>query len=196
MLKVGVTGGIGSGKTLVCSIIEAMGYSVYYADKEAKSIINTNPKAISVYKKLFGNSIYVNNTLNSKKVASIVFESPELLMQVNNIIHPIVFEHFINWCNFRSHQSIVFKEAAIIFESGANKYLDKVIGVFAPLEQRVKWVTGRDGVGADAVMHRMANQINEEELKALCDYRIYNSTETPLLPQVVEVVKLLSKLDK
>ena len=191
MLRVGVTGGIGSGKSLVCSIIEAMGYPVYHADKEAKFIINTNLKAISVYKKLFGNDIYINGKLNSKKVASVIFESPELLRQVNEVIHPLVFEHFARWCEKHSQHSVVFKEAAIIFESGANKHLDKVIGVFAPLEQRVKWVTTRDGVGTDAVKHRMANQMNEEDLKALCDFRIYNSAETLLLPQVLEVVGVL-----
>lgn len=192
MLRVGVTGGIGSGKSLVCSIIEAMGYPVYHADREAKTIINTNPQVISIYKKLFGSDIYINGTLNSKKVASIIFENADTLRQVNETIHPLVFEHFTNWCKEHQYSSIVFKEAAIIFESGANRHLDKVIGVFAPIEQRIKWVTNRDEVGAEAVRQRMENQMNEEELKPLCDYHIYNSSETLLIPQVVEVVKLLS----
>jgi dephospho-CoA kinase len=192
MLRVGVTGGIGSGKTLVCSILQNMGYPVYNADWEAKQIVNSNPKAIADISKLFGPSIYKNGLLDSKRVALEVFSNPQLLKKLNAIVHPLVFEHFNSWCQAHGNQKIVFKEAAIIFESGANKYLDRVVGVFAPLEQRIKWVVARDRIDEDAVRQRIANQMSDHELKKLCNYHIVNSSEVLLLPQVLGVIELLS----
>jgi dephospho-CoA kinase len=189
MLRVGVTGGIGSGKSLVCSILQNMGYPVYNADWEAKQIVNSNPLAVDQIAKLFGPAIYKNGLLNSKRVALEVFSNPQLLSKLNAIVHPLVFEHFNNWCQAHGNHKIVFKEAAIIFESGANVHLDFVIGVFAPLEQRIKWVVSRDGTNEDAVRQRMANQMSDIELKKLCKYHIENSPDVLLLPQVIGVVE-------
>jgi dephospho-CoA kinase len=189
MLRIGVTGGIGSGKSLVCSILQNMGYPVYNADWEAKQIVNSNPTAIAEISELFGASIYQNGILDSKRVALEVFTNTQSLKELNAIVHPLVFEHFNSWCRAHSNHKIIFKEAAIIFESGASKYLDGVIGVFAPLEQRIKWVVARDQSNEDAVKQRIANQMSDDTLKKLCNYHILNSPDVLLLPQVIGVVE-------
>jgi dephospho-CoA kinase len=191
MLKIGVTGGIGSGKSLVCKIISSMGYPVYNADEEAKSLTNSHPTIVSSVKSLFGDDIYYNGELNRKKVASLVFNNTALLQKLNEIIHPVVEEDFRNWVNKNSHHQLVFQEAAILFESGAYKQLDKTIAVWANQEQRIERVCSRDGVSREEVLNRIANQIGEDELLSRSNFVIKNTELELLTPQIV---KLIGKL--
>ncbi|MGE0078043.1 MAG: dephospho-CoA kinase [Bacteroidales bacterium] len=193
-LRVGITGGIGSGKSTVCSIIETLGYPVYYADLEAKKISETDADVIAAISELFGQDIYVSGKLDRKRLALRVFNDKNLLVGLNSIIHPAVAKYFNEWANRNSQNSIVFEEAAILFESGANKLLDKSILVTAPIDVRIKRVVERDGVTKDDVKQRMANQFSEEKLMELVDFVIYNDGVSLLLPQVLDVIeKLKSK---
>lgn len=195
MLRVGVTGGIGSGKSMVCSIIAAMDYPVYHADSEAKRLINSHPKIIGIYKQLFGDDIYFQGKLNAQKVAGQVFGNALLLEQLNSVVHPLVAEHFENWCELNKESTLVFKEAAILFESGASKHLHRVIGVFAPESVRIQRVISRDGATENEVLKRMANQMTESRLKELCDYSINNTGNDMLLPQVLSIIEQLEGIE-
>ncbi len=197
MLKVGVTGGIGSGKSFVCSVISAMGYHVYNSDEEAKKIVNNNPVVVNSIKKLFGEDIYVKGNLDRKKVAELVFTNRILLEKLNKIVHPEVKRHFDNWLKINSQHRIIFQEAAIIFESGANNYLDKVIGVIAPLETRIRRIKERDGVNKKSILNRIGNQISDNELIQKCDYLIYNNDKELIVPQIQAITeKLTLETDK
>jgi len=194
MLKLGVTGGIGSGKTFVCTIISAMGYPVFNADYEAKMLINNDIRVINAIKNLFGDGIYINGELNRKKVAELVFSNSLMLEKLNSIVHPVVIDYFNQWTNQYSSKSIVVKEAAILFESGANIGLDKVIGVVSPLELRIKRVIERDNTSYEAVLNRIKNQYPQEELIKKCDYIIENDGVNLLLPQIINVIDELEKV--
>jgi len=194
MIKLGVTGGIGSGKTLVCTIISAMGYPVFNADYEAKRLIDNDTRLIDSIKGLFGEEIYINNELNRKRVAELVFTNPLLLEKLNFIVHPAVVEYFNQWVEHFQSKSIVVKEAAILFESGANKGLDKIIGVIAPLDLRIQRVIERDKVSYESVLRRINNQNSQDELIKKCDYIIENDGGKLILPQVVKIIEELEKV--
>ena len=193
MIKVGVTGGIGSGKTLVCSAISAMGYPIYNADSQAKHIVDSDPEVVAAIKNLFGDSIYVDGHLNRKKVSSLVFTDQQLLDKLNGIVHPAVAEHFNSWVLSNRSRSMVVKEAAILFESGAYKGLDKTIVVTAPIEVRIKRIQERDGFDRESIMNRIRNQYPQEELVKLSDYVIENDGVKLILPQIVNVINDILK---
>ncbi len=193
MLKVGVTGGIGSGKTLVCSIISAMGYPVFNADLEARRIIDSDSNVVCSIKKVFGDSIYVNGILNRKEVAKIVFSDPFLLEKLNSIVHPAVAKHFSRWILPYSSRSLVIEEAAILFESGAYRSVDKTIVVTAPNELRMCRVNERDGISRETILGRMNNQLPQEDLVRKCDYIIENDGVQLILPQIVRVINDILK---
>ena len=191
MLRVGVTGGIGSGKSLVCQIIGNMGYPVYNADLEARNLTNTHPFIVSEIKKLFGERIYQKGSLNRKSLAKKVFSNAGLLSKLNDIVHPIGAEHFLKWVDENSNSKLVFKEAAILFESGAFKQVDKTVAVWAPIDLRVERVCKRDGISKADVLQRMYNQISEEELLSRADYVIKNDEKELLVPQIYNLVEQL-----
>lgn len=192
-LKVGITGGIGSGKTTVCKVIEALGYPVYYADVEARKIIETDSDVILAISNLFGNDIYSSGKLDRQRLASLVFNNKELLAKLNGIAHPAVARHFQVWAN-SSSSSIIFKEAAILFESGLNKLLDKTILVVAPEQVRLQRVIDRDNISVDNVKSRMANQATQDELVKLADYLINNDGKELVLPQLLGIIENLKML--
>lgn len=192
-LKVGITGGIGSGKTTVCKVIETLGYSVYYSDIEAKKIIETDSDVILAISDLFGSDIYNSGCLDRKRLASLVFNNKELLAKLNSIVHPAVIEHFQSWTSF-SNSPIIFKEAAILFESGLHKLLDKTILVVAPEQVRLQRVIDRDNVTVDNVKSRMANQASQDELIKLADYIINNDGKELVTPQLIRIIENLKKL--
>jgi len=194
MLKLGVTGGIGSGKTLVCTIISAMGYPVFNADYEAKRLIDNDTRIINSIKDLFGEEIYINNELNRKRVSELVFTNPLLLEKLNFIVHPAVVEYFNQWVKQFQSKSIVVKEAAILFESGANKGLNKIIGVIAPIELRIQRVIDRDKVSYESVLRRINNQYPQDELIKKCDSIIENDGVKLILPQIVKIIEELEKV--
>jgi dephospho-CoA kinase len=187
MLKVGLTGGIGSGKTYVSEIFNHLGIPVYKADNEVHKLFEKNSKIIQLYKEWFGEDIYQDGKLNKKKVAVILFQNDNLLKQINEKVHPVVLEEFNKWADENKESPYVLKEAAIIFETGANKALDFVISVLAPEELRIKRVMQRDQMDAHEVKARIMKQLSEDELIKRSDFTIVNDGKTLLLPQILEI---------
>lgn len=170
---IGLTGGIGSGKSSIAQHIESLGVPVYIADTEAKKILETE-KVIAKVVALFGEEMLDKGKIDKKKIAALVFQDPEKLKKYNNIIHPEVFLHFQDWVKQHENFPIVIKEAAILFESGSYKDCDKIILVTAPKEIRIERVMKRDSVSREAVEQRMAHQWEDDEKKKLSDYIIEN----------------------
>jgi dephospho-CoA kinase len=193
MISVGIAGGIGSGKSMVSNILEAMGYPVYNADLEARNIVDTNNEVIEQIKSLFGSAIFIEGKLDRAKVSKLVFNDKNLLQGLNSIVHPAVAHHFNEWKQSNANVKIVFKEAAILFESGAYKQVDKVVVVVAPQQLRIDRVCQRDGVTPEQVIQRMANQLSDEELVAKSNYVLINDGIRLLLPQVTELVSKILK---
>lgn len=199
-LKVGITGGIGSGKTTVCKVFEFFGIPVYYADERAKAIMAENKQVIKAVRTLFGPEAYQRNgSLNRNYIAAIVFEDKEKLAALNSIVHPAVFEDGENWHRLQKNVPYTIKEAALLFESGGYKTLDKTITVFAPKEVRIKRVMDRDGLSRSAVMSRIKNQMPDEAKKRLTDFVIKNGGTHLIIQQVWQIhheLLALSKLKK
>lgn len=193
-LKVGITGGIGSGKTMVCEAIEALGFPVFYADTQARWIVDSDSEVVARVSEVFGHDIYIAGHLNRKRLAELVFGDAALLAQLNAIVHPAVARHFSDWVSLNANHSIVFEEAAVLFESGANRQMDKTILVAAPVDVRVARVVTRDGVSADEVMRRMANQLPQDELIKMTDFVICNNGERLVMPQLLSVIETLKTM--
>ena len=186
MIKVGVTGGIGSGKTLICEIFERLGIPVFNADVEAKEIYNTDKKVIEQVQQLFGHDIYHQGKLKRDVLAKIIFNDSKALDKVNAIVHPKVREYFIDWTEKQTSEYVI-EEAAILFESNAYLDLDYIINVHARQENRIERVMNRDNISKEQVLSRMKNQLCDEKRMKLADFTIYNDGERMLLPQVIEV---------
>ncbi|HMO61744.1 MAG TPA: dephospho-CoA kinase [Ferruginibacter sp.] len=183
MLKIGITGGIGSGKSTVAKIFEVLGIPVYYADEASKKLLNQNPELKAKITALFGTAAYQNNLLNRSYIAGIVFNQPEKLAQLNAIVHPATIKDAETWMAQQS-STYAIKEAALIFESGSQEQLDAVIGVYAPKAVRLQRVMQRDGISREEVLSRMNRQIDENIKMRLCDYVIYNDEQQLVIPQV------------
>jgi len=184
MLTIGLTGGIGSGKTTVAKIFEVLGIPVYYADEEAKRIMNEDETLRTKIIALFGDEAYSNGVLNRRHISAIVFKDKGKLQQLNAIVHPVTIADSDRW--FRSQTTpYAIKEAALIFESGSNKRLDYVIGVSSPIDLRIKRVMSRDNVSKSEIERRIQNQMSEEEKMKLCDFLIFNDEEQLMIPQVL-----------
>ena len=187
-LLIGLTGGIGSGKTTVAKIFTSLGYPVFNSDTEAKNIVNNNAEAIVEIKRAFGD-VYQDGVLNSKKIANLVFKNKEALQQLNAIVHPKVKTAFENWVSKHKEHNILLKEAAILFETEGYKLLDATILVVAPEKIRIKRVMSRDRIEEEAVKNRIQNQLSDEKKKLLAQYVIVNDDENLLIPQVLEIVQ-------
>lgn len=188
MLKVGITGGIGSGKSTVCNIFAQLGVPVFNADSAAKQLMQTDSELASALKISFGDDVFNSeNELNRKKLAGIVFADKNKLSLLNNLVHPAVAKDFDKWTQIHPGASYVLKEAAILFESGANKGLDYVITVSAPEELRFKRVMKRDTANLEQVKSRAQNQLEEEERNKLSDFTLVNDEQQLLLPQVLKL---------
>jgi dephospho-CoA kinase len=196
MLKVGITGGIGSGKSYVCKVFRMIGVPVFHADKVAQDLLDTHPLLKHTMQDLFGANIYVNDRLNRKKVAEIVFQDKTILEKLNQVVHPLVLESFNNWTKNNSGHPYVLKEAAIIFESGAEQFLDAVINITAPRELRIIRVMKRDKVLRNHVIARMENQLPEEDKLKRADYVIYNDEHSLILPQIINIHNKLQYMAK
>ncbi len=195
MKLIGLTGGIGSGKSLVSSVFYKLGIPIYNADYEAKKLSNSDCIIKNELTKLFGKSIYTNkNEINKKLLSSIIFNDKDALNKVNSIIHPIVRQHFINWTNNYKNKKYIIKEAAIMFESGAYKDMDSIITISAPIDIRIKRVIKRDNVERKQVENRIKNQMNEEERIKKSDYIIYNDEKKLLLAQILKIHNKLYNL--
>lgn len=189
---IGLTGGIGSGKTTIARLFEAEGIPVYIADDEAKKIMIL-PETIQFIGEYFGQEIIVNHQIDKKKLSEIVFNQPEKLKELNKIIHPLVKNHFDNWIKKQS-SSFVIKEAAILFESGSYKYCDKIITVIASEETRIKRVMSRDNCTKEAVLDRIKNQWSDSQKTSKSDYIIENENLSEAKLQFQEILKKLKNL--
>ncbi|MBX6381296.1 MAG: dephospho-CoA kinase [Thermoflavifilum aggregans] len=187
MLKVGITGGIGSGKTTVARIFQLLGIPVYFADEAARRLMHTDPILIGQIKALLGEDAYLpDGTLNRKYVAQRVFQDKQLLEQLNAITHPATIRDAKNWMQ-KQQAPYVIKEAALLFETPAFHDLDRIIVVYAPLTLRLQRVMQRDQVSATEVQRRMHQQISPEIAIRLADEVIYNDEQKPVIPQVLRL---------
>jgi dephospho-CoA kinase len=194
LLAVGVTGNIGSGKTTVCKIFEGLGIDVYYADAMAKRLYQTDLELKDGVVKLFGDASYDSNGELARQVLSdAIYRDPKLREALNTLVHPRVFADFKGWCDQQMAlgKSYVIKEAAILFESGANKTVDLVIGVMAPLSLRLARVIGRDGGNEETVKLRIQSQMPQEDWAERCDYLINNDGNVLLQEQVLIIHEAL-----
>lgn len=193
MLKVGLTGGIGSGKTFVANIFASLGIHIYYADVEAKKLYDTNHTLQQQLRSTFGNRIFERNILNKKALAAIVFSDSNALAKLNALVHPVVEKHFNAWV-IQQNSPYVIQEAAILFESGFNKLMDKTIVVAAPEELRIERIAKRDSISAEEIRKRMQHQLPQAKLTNMASYTITADDATPLLPQVLNIHNRLLKL--
>lgn len=186
MQKIGVTGCIGSGKTMVCKIFEELGIPVYNADERAKHLMTNNLQIISKVKALFGNESYnLNGELNRPHIASLAFNNKMLLDELNKTVHPTVFADFDQWVFAHKNYAYIIKEAALMFETDSYKGLDKFIVVTAPLPLRIIRTIQRDKISEEQVMLRMNNQMSQEEKLTKANFEIMNDEQHSLIAQVV-----------
>lgn len=184
MIKIGITGGIGSGKSIVASLLNLHGIPVYLADTESKILTATSPVIRGKLIALLGKELYTEEgLLNKKLLASYIFSNPEYLKEVNAIIHPEVKRHFTEWAE-RQLSEFCAIESAILFESGFNQTVDKSLMVYAPLELRIGRAMQRDNVSRGEIISRINNQLPDETKKERSDYVIHNDDIQALLPQV------------
>ena len=191
MLKVGLTGGIGSGKSTVAKIFEVLGIPVYYADDAAKQLMNEDEELRAAIIKHFGKESYTYNQLNRTYIASQVFSDEEKLKLLNSLTHPATISHSQKWMK-RQTGPYAVKEAALIFESHSDDHLDYVIGVYAPASVRIRRTMERDRITENEVLKRMARQMDEEEKMQRCDFVIINDEEQLIIPQVLELHRKFS----
>lgn len=190
-IKIGITGGMGSGKTTLSNILKNMGFPVYNTDKAAAEIMKSEEKIISKIKKIFGEDIYdESGILDKKKLASLIFKDVEKLEAVNRLIHPEVMRDFKKWYESRT-EDMVFCESAILFESGWENEFDYILCVTADIDKRIERIRKRDGISREAVMERLKNQMPEKEKCMRSDFILCNN-EVSSLEQ--EVRKLVSQI--
>lgn len=190
MLKVGLTGGLGSGKSTVAKIFETIGIPVYYADDAAKRVMTEDPRVRKSIIEYFGEESYRNNMLNRTYLAAVVFPDPKKIALLNSIVHPATIADAETWMQ-RQSSPYAIKEAALIFESNAYQQLDYVIGVSAPYELRLKRAMERDDLSKEAVDERMSRQMDENEKMKRCDFVLLNDEQELLIPQVLKLHETL-----
>lgn len=192
MLKIGITGGIGSGKTTVCRIFEALDIPVYYADDRAKWLMVNNQQLVSQIKQLLGEQAYLEDgRLDRAYIASVVFQDQEKLSALNQIVHPAVHQDGVAWHAQQKDVPYTLKEAALLFESGGDKMLDKIITVAAPLALRIQRVMKRDQVDENAVMARIDKQWPESDKVERSDFVINNDENASLILQILDIHRQL-----
>jgi dephospho-CoA kinase len=193
MLKVGLTGGIGAGKSTVAHIFEVLGIPVYHADQEAKRLMQTNPLLIEKIRTAFSEKAYVEGILDRKYLSSLVFNDKQKLELLNSIVHPFTIQDGKEWMKKQS-SSYAIKEAALIFESSSQGEFDCIVGVFAPTTLRLHRTIQRDQVEREKVMNRMEKQLDENIKMKLCDHVLINNEQTLLIPQVIALHEKLISL--
>lgn len=189
---IGITGGIGSGKTTAAKYFEALGFPLYNSDQRARMIQNNNPEVIQAIKNVFGDESYTSEGMNRPYIASKTFKDNELLQQLNAIVHPAVFKDFKDWIE-QQNTDFVIKEAAILIESGSYKDCDLIISVIADQEIRITRTIERDGLTREQVEARMKNQLSDEERKEYSDYIIDNSQDLMHLQKQVKNLAAIIK---
>ncbi|MFN5910275.1 MAG: dephospho-CoA kinase [Bacteroidota bacterium] len=190
MKKIGLTGGIGAGKSVVARIILAMGYPVYFSDERAKELTSQHPDIRRELTNLLGKEIYRNGKLDRGKMAALIFEDDTIREGVNKIIHPVVRKDFFDWA-VNQGSDLVFNEAAILFETGAYKRFNANVLVTAPMELRLQRVMNRDNVTREEVLRRIDKQWHDDLKRPLADHVILNDERTPLIVQVEQMLEQL-----
>lgn len=187
-LIIGITGGIGSGKTTVANILKNEGYYVYNSDVEAKKLQNENSVLRSKLIETFGQDIYKSNELDRNKLATIVFSNAELLQKLNAIVHPVVLENFLHWKKLHVKEKYLFLESALLFESKFNLLTDKILLVTSSEHIRIKRVMKRDGVSEEQVKMRIKNQMCEAEILKLVDFVINTDKGPPTINKIKDIM--------
>ena len=195
-LKIGITGGIGSGKSTICKVFKLLEVPVFEADVEAKKLLHSNLNIKNGLVRLYGNDIYTaNNAINRKKLASIIFNNNIELEKVNALIHPEVRNEFEKWLA-QQKKPYIIHEAAILFESGFYKMMDFTILVTAPKDLKIKWVNQRDHSTPDEIKARMEKQWNDEQKRKWADLEIKNDNKQLIIPQIIKIDKQLKEYGK
>ncbi len=193
MKIIGLTGGIGSGKTTVLKMFKELGCATYVADIEAKKLMNSNKELVNQIKQLFGDEAYIENKLNTVYIAEIVFNDKVKLTALNALVHPVVRDDFKNFVN-KSTSKIIIYEAAILFESGSDTLCDFIITVATDIDERIERIIKRDGVTKEQILERMQHQLNDETKVKKSDFVINNSDIFNTKEQVSTIYKILMKL--
>jgi dephospho-CoA kinase len=186
VMKLGVTGGIGSGKTSVCRVFSVLGIPVFSADAVAKEVMDIDTGIILRINTIAGKNLYTGGSLDRAELAKLIFNNNRLLEKVNSLIHPVVFNRFREW-ERKQNAPYVIMEAAILFESGASKVVDRIVTVVAPIEERVNRVIHRSNLTREQVMERMRNQMDDDERIKKSDYVIQNSEDDMIIPSVIRI---------
>jgi dephospho-CoA kinase len=185
-MRLGVTGGIGSGKTSVCRVFNVLGVPVFSADAEARIIMETDKNVISMIESIAGRDIYETGLLNRSKLANLMFNDDLILQEVNHAVHPVVLDHFVNWEYLQDAQYVIM-EAAILFESGAANLVDRILTVIAPLEERIDRIIRRNRLTREQVMERVKKQLGDEEKIEKSHYVIDNSDNMMIIPEILKI---------
>lgn len=187
-VKIGITGGIGSGKSIVCEIFKLLGIPVFQADFVAGKLINSDAVIRNELISQYGNDIYIDRKVNREKLADIIFNNDAELEKVNKIIHPAVRIEFMNWVKNQEAEYVIH-EAAILFESGFYKMMDSTILVTAPEEMRIERVIKRNGLTRENVISRIAKQWPDSEKRKFATFELINDNKSLLIPQIIEIDK-------
>lgn len=190
MIRIGITGGIGSGKSVVATLLQLHGIPVYKADDESKRLLAHSPRIRQQLTALFGPAIYTPEGINRQLLASRIFSNPEELESVNTIVHPAVKDDFLAWADQQDSQACAI-ESAILFESGFDRIVDVSLLIYAPLDLRIERALQRDGVPREEILRRISNQIPDEIKKERADYVIGNDGCQALLPQVSKFISFI-----
>ncbi|NLJ43386.1 MAG: dephospho-CoA kinase [Bacteroidales bacterium] len=196
ILKLGITGGIGSGKTTVCKVFSVLGIPVFSADEEAKRILDNEREIQKKISEAAGKDLYISGSLDRKELARLIFNDRDLLEKVNGIIHPAVFEYFGDWVQMQDSPYVIM-EAAILFESGAARMMDKIVTVVTPVEERIERLLRGNKFTREQITERIRNQIDDGERISQSDFVIFNSENDMIIPAVLgvhnEMLRLYNK---
>ncbi len=193
LLKVGLTGGIGAGKTIVGRVFAAMGVPVFNADETAKMLMETDPAIHKGVIDIIGNDAFVNGKLNRGYISGVIFKDAAKLEAFNKLVHPATIQYGIDWMEAHKNDPYIIKEAAILFETGSNKQMDKVIGVTADQEERIQRAMLRNNQPREKVEAIIAKQMPDAEKMSLCDFVIINDGEHAVIPQVLAIHRVLMR---
>jgi dephospho-CoA kinase len=184
--RLGITGGIGSGKTTVCRIFMVLGVPVFVADNVAKELMHSDGAIRTRLNQVAGKDLYVSGSLDRKELARIIFNRPDLLRKVNEAVHPSVLRQFNEWAS-GAESPYVIMESAILFEAGADSLVDRVATISAPVEERIARVMGRNDLSREEVIGRINNQLEDEEREEQSYYVINNSDNEMIIPEILKI---------
>jgi dephospho-CoA kinase len=185
-MKLGITGGIGSGKTSVCRVFNVLGIPVFSADSEAQKIMNSDSRIKREINRIAGKNLYTKGFLDRPRLASLIFNDPEYLKKVNTLVHPVVLELFKQWAELQNTPYVIM-ENAILFESGASAFVDRVATIIAPVEERIQRVMQSKKLTRDQVLDRIRNQMDDKTRIKMSDYVINNSENEMIIPVILRI---------